>query len=176
MPLGIQLYTTYNLLSMGAPEIRNLWAMLPIPGVQKEDGTIDRTSGSTGTCSVILKNTQNSKAAWEFMKWWSSAAVQSQYGQELEVLLGSAGRYNPANTEAFKAMPWARKEQLLLLSQWEETVQIPEIAGGYYLSRNLDNAFKSVVLNNANPREELFRWNKETNIEMARKRQEFHLE
>lgn len=176
MPMGIQLYTTYNLLSMGAPEIRNMWAMLPLPGTARADGTIDRTSGSTGTCSIVLKTARDPEAAWRFLQWWSSADVQARYGKELEILLGSAGRYNPANVEAFESLAWTEAEKQPIRQQWQAVVQVPEIAGGYYLSRNLDNAFKTVVLSGGNYREELHRWNQETDIEIRRKRQEFHLD
>ena len=59
IPLGIQLYTMYNLLDTGAPEIANLWEMALIPGVAKEDGSIDRTQGSTGTASIMLSSSQS---------------------------------------------------------------------------------------------------------------------
>lgn len=66
MPLGIAPYTTYNLLATAAPEIRNEWGMAPIPGVRKPNGEIDRSTGASGTASIILKKSKNKEAAWEF--------------------------------------------------------------------------------------------------------------
>ena len=54
--------------------------------------------------------------------------------------------------------------------------EIPEIPGGYYTSRNVDNAFKAVIYNNTNPREALNYYNKQINAEILRKREEFGLE
>lgn len=176
MPIGIQLYTMNNMLSMGAPEIDGLWEMALIPGVAGEDGWIDRSQGSTGTASILLARSEKKTAAWTFLEWWSSAAVQTAYGKELEVLMGPAGRYNPANMEAFDNLAWTGEQREVIKEQWGFVREVPEIPGGYYLSRNVDNAFKTVVLNGGNPREELYAWNKDTNVEIQRKRKEFHLD
>ena len=44
------------------------------------------------------------------------------------------------------------------------------------MSRNLDNAFRAVVLSNEDPRESLFYWTSSTNEEILRKREEMGLE
>ena len=44
MPLGLADYTAYNQLSVFAPEIKGLWGFTDIPGIEKEDGTIDHTA------------------------------------------------------------------------------------------------------------------------------------
>ncbi|MGN0492603.1 MAG: extracellular solute-binding protein [Acutalibacteraceae bacterium] len=176
MPLGIQLYTMYNLLDTGAPEIANLWDMALIPGVKKEDGSIDRAQGSAGTASIMLSNSDNKKAAFEFLKWWSDAETQTQYGLSLELNMGAAARYNPANLKAFNNMNWSKHESDLIMEQWSYVREIPEIPGGYYLSRNVDNAFKGVVLEGKNPRDQLYTWNLDINNEITRKRQEFNLD
>lgn len=175
MPMGIQHYTLYNFLSVAAPEIRNLWAMTPIPGVKKPDGSIDRSEGASGSACIMLEKTRDKEAAWEFLKWWTSADVQARYGRELETIMGPAARYNTANLEAFGKIPWPRDIAASIREQWEFIREIPEIPGGYYTSRNIDNAFRDVVFNNRNPRESLDDWNKETNGEIRRKRLEFNL-
>ena len=55
-------------------------------------------------------------------------------------------------------------------------VDLHEIPGGYYVSRNLDNAFKAVYYDNENYREALSYWNKQINREIERKRSEFGLD
>lgn len=62
------------------------------------------------------------------------------------------------------------------MSQWTLVVEIPEVLGGYYTSRNIDNAFKAVIYDNDNYREALNYWNRKTNEEIGRKRKEFGLE
>lgn len=173
MPLTIANYTFYNQLSVAAPEIHNLWKMVPVPGTRKADGTIDRSESASGTACIMLKDTKNKDAAWKFMDWWTSPEVQAEYGQELENLLGTAGRYNPASIEAFREIGWTAEELAALETQWKSVVEIPEVPGGYYTSRNVDNAFRAVVLSGDNARESLYYWNKETNKEIARKWKEF---
>ena len=46
-------------------------------------------------------------------------------------------------------------------------VDLPEVPGGYYISRNLDNAFRACVYKFSNPREMLSHWTYETNKEIA---------
>ncbi len=172
MPLGIATYQTYNLLSVAAPEIRNQWAMLPVPGIEKEDGTIDRTVGTSGTGSVIFKKAADPDACWEFLDWWSSTEIQYQYGIGIENLLGPAGRYTPSNVEAMKRLPWSSDEWRVLEEQMSFIREIPEVPGSYYVSRSLDNAFRDATYNMANPREALERENEKINRELERKRQE----
>ncbi|MCI6810642.1 MAG: extracellular solute-binding protein [Spirochaetia bacterium] len=60
MPIGIANYTTYNTLTVSAPEIRGLWDFTYLPGTEKVDENgntyIDRrtTSGGVG-CMMIKK-------------------------------------------------------------------------------------------------------------------------
>ena len=74
----------------------------------------------------------------EFMKWWTSKDTQVGYARELESILGPAARHNTANVEALKDLPWTVEERNVLLQQWDLTVGVPEIAGGYYTGRNLE--------------------------------------
>ncbi len=55
MPLGIQNYTTYNTLTVSAPEIRGLWDFTYLLGTPKEDGTIDRSNIAGTVCTMMIK-------------------------------------------------------------------------------------------------------------------------
>lgn len=59
MPLGIIDYTTYNTLTVSAPEIRGLWDFTYILGTEKVDATgntyIDRTNGADGVATMMIK-------------------------------------------------------------------------------------------------------------------------
>ncbi len=175
IPLTITTYTFYNQLVTAAPEIRDEWVMTPIPGTRQEDGSINRTECASGTGCVILGDCENKEAAWKFLKWWVSAEVQTEYGLMAEALLGPTGRYATANLEAFRQLPWSSQDAAVILEQWEQITEIPEIPGGYYVSRNLDNAFRACVYRRENTRETLSTWNQSSNDEIARKRKEFHL-
>lgn len=176
MPIGLDSYTLFNKLSIGAPEIKGLWEMAPIPGTVTENGKINNQSCAAGSCMIMLKKSQNKKSAWEFMKWFVSDGVQAGYGLQIESLLGASGRYSTANQKAFEKLPWSAKEQQLIKSQWKNIFELPQVPGGYFIDRNLTNAFRKVVFLNKNPRETLLDYNKEINLEIRRKRIEFGLE
>ena len=176
MPIGFEGYWLYNMLMAAAPEIRGMWEMHPMPGTLQPDGTINRTVGATGEGSIILADTQDVDAAWQFVKWWTSAETQARFGMELEMLMGPAARYNPANIEAFHLLPWSLQEQQVLMSQWQYVREVPVVPGGYYVARSLDNAFRRVVIQGESPRDVLLRFNRQINDELARRLLEFPVE
>jgi ABC-type glycerol-3-phosphate transport system substrate-binding protein len=178
LPIVITSYGFANLLQAAAPELGRLWAMVPIPGTMDANGKINNMqymNAAQGTASAILKTSKNKEAAWQFLDWWSSNKIQSEFAKDIENQLGIAGRYFPANIEALNSISWSNNEHKLLMQQWKNSIEIPEIAGGYYLTRNVDNAFKQVVLRGKNPHESLFYWSKETDREILKKRKEFGL-
>jgi ABC-type glycerol-3-phosphate transport system substrate-binding protein len=176
MPIGITGYTFYNFLTVAAPELRNQWAMVPIPGTRRTDGTVNRTETCSGTACVIVAGTGKENAAWEFLKWWTGADAQASYGLELEYLIGPAARYDTANKEAFRRLPWSTNEQANLFDQWEQVWDIPQLPGNYITARNIQYAFRRVVYYWENERETLYEYNKDINKEIARKRREFGLD
>ena len=176
MPMGIMTYTTYNQLTAAAPEIRGLWAMVPVPGTVQEDGSVSRAETASGTGAVMLSDCEDKEAAWEFLKWWAGGEAQTNYGTELEASLGVLARYDAANIEAFNNLGWNDSEKEALLSQWEEVTDIMQIPGNYFISRCLTNAFRAVVDEDYNPVRALNTYNKDMNAEITRKRQEFHLD
>ena len=175
MPMGIMTYTMYNQLYAAAPEIRGLWAMARIPGTRQEDGSILRTEVSNGTGAVMLADS-DIQSTWEFLQWWASDDVQTAYGTEIEASLGVLARYDAANIAAFNNLGWSDAEKAVLTAQWEEVTDIMQIPGNYFISRCLTNAFRSVVDDDRNPVRALNIYNEDMNAEIARKRQEFHLD
>lgn len=175
MPISIQLYTEYNRINAAAPEIKGLWDMAEVPGVMKEDGTIDHSEASTMTGMVMFQGTKEKEAAWEFMKWYTDEAQQTRYALELEGLMGPAGRYAVANTDAFENLTWTREQKTLLKNERDQLKGIPELPGSYYMTRGLTNAFRTAVIEGKNPYSSLYQWNKDINNEIARKYEEFGL-
>lgn len=175
MPIGIAPYDTYNTLAVSAPEIRGKWKFEVIPGTEKSDGTIDHSGAASGTAVMMMKQADQKQGAWEFMKWWVSEETQVGYAREVEAILGSAARHPTANKEAFKRLAWTIEERNVLVEQWDVTVGVPEVPGGYYTGRNLENAFREVVNNNLNPRDTLADYIFTINKELNRKRAEFGL-
>ncbi|MFE6076535.1 extracellular solute-binding protein [Paenibacillus sp. NPDC057886] len=175
MPIGIADYTTYNMLTVMAPEIRNLWDFTIVPGTQLEDGAIRHEVASATSAVMMLENAKNKEAAWEFMKWWTDKQTQIEYGREMEGLMGAAARYPTANIEALEQLPWPVKDYQNLEQQWEWVEGIPQVPGGYFTGRHLDNAFRKVVNANENPREALADYVLYIDDEIELKRKEFNL-
>lgn len=176
-PIMIADYTVYNNLEVSAPDIKGLWDFAPVPGTVKEDGTIDRTVSCTGLASMIMADTEYPDECWEFLKWWTSADVQTQYDREMESLMGSAARVPTANIEAFENLPWPVDTYEALAEQFEWVKGIPQVPGGYFSWRNVNNAFYTVTTkkNTATPREELMDKVIYINDEINYKRKEFGL-
>ena len=175
MPIGIADYTFYNTLAVAAPEIRGLWEFVPVPGTIQEDGTIRREVSSTGTAVVIMEQAKNKEASWEFLKWWTSKETQVRFGREMESLMGAAARYPTANIEALEELPWPVKDYQRIEEQWQWVRGVPEVPGGYFTGRHLDNAFREVINNGTNPREALTDYVVYINDEIRAKRKEFNL-
>ena len=175
MPIGIAPYPTYNMLTVLAPEIRGLWEFTTVPGTLKENGEIDHTVPSTSIASMILENSEKKEAAWEFLKWWTDKETQLSYGREMESILGEAARYPTANVDALAELPWPVEDYQNLSEQWQWVKGIPQIPGGYFTGRHLDNAFRRVVNANENPREALQDYVRYINDEIEIKRKEFNL-
>ena len=129
---------------------------------------------------MMMKKTKDKEASWEFMKWWSSTDVQTQYGKEMEGLMGEAARYPTANVEAFANLPWPTDDYEALESQFQKVQGIPQVPGSYYTWRNINNAFYSVVVadddKKMQPREALYEYIEYINSEITNKRQEFGME
>lgn len=176
-PIIIADYTLYNNLQVSAPDIKGLWGMAPVPGVAGEDGTIDNTVGSTGQACIMMQDNADHEASWEFLKWWTSAETQIEYGREMESLMGSAARIATANIEAFEALPWPNAEREALMEQFAQVKGIPQVPGGYFSWRNVNNAFYSVTTktDSVSPREELMDKVLLINSEIDYKREEFGL-
>lgn len=177
-PIIIADYTTYNNFAVSAPDIAGLWSFTQIPGTVKEDGSIDRTVACTGLTSMIMSDTEYPKESWEFLKWWTSAETQTMYGREMESLMGSAARVPTANYEAFTNMAWPVNDFKALEKSMEWVKGIPQVPGGYYSWRNVNNAFYSVVTtpDTSFPREELMDQVIYINAEINYKREELELD
>ena len=176
MPIGIADYNMYNTIKVTAPELEGLWEMVPIPGTVQEDGTVDRSVNATGTAAIIFKNTKNPEAAWNFIRWWTGASAQLRYATEMESVMGVSARQNPANLKAMEEMNWNKQEYAALTDQLSFVKELPEIPGGYIVTRNLANAFNDTVINGKNPRASLEKWTDRTTIEVKRKLKEFGIE
>ena len=176
MPLALMDFSAYNQLSVFAPEIEGLWGIRTVPGTMQENGTISHSAASSVTGAVIFSNSPNKPGAWNFLEWWTSSEVQATFGRDIEALLGTAGRYNSANLEAFKRSQWDVNMRSAIDLQREQVKALPEVIGGYYTTRYFDFAFRDVVVNGKELRETLDKAVLEINAELQNKREEFELD
>ena len=175
MPLVIADYTFFNTLSVAAPEIAGLWDFTVMPGTKQEDGSILNTSCISVTGTIMTKQTKNKEAAWKFIKWWSSADIQTDYGRALESILGASSRYGTANLEALSNMPWTSYQKKVLLTQLKCSKAMPQVPGDYLVDREFSNAYKLVVNEGEDAKDSLLEKVKVMNSELTAKRREFGL-
>ena len=181
MPIGISAYSTYNTLMVSAPEIRGLWDFTLIPGTEytNPDGTtyIDRSDFITGSATMMIATEDESlkQKSWEFMKWWAEPDTQVRFGREIEALLGSSARYATANKDAFEQLSWSADDIKVLSEQWDQTVGIREVPGGYYTGRHITNAIRKVINDKDDSRETIIDYSIKINEEIEKKRNEFGL-
>ncbi len=176
-PIIIADYTTFNNLAVSAPDIEGLWEFTVVPGIEMEDGTINHATGSIGLADMIMADTEYPEESWEFLKWWTSAETQTLYGREMESLMGSSARVATANLEALGNLSWRIDDYNALMEQFEQVQGIPQVPGGYYTWRNVNNAFYAITTDNsaATPREELMQNVEYINAEIDYKREELGL-
>ncbi len=189
-PVVINNVSFGNELSVSAPELAGLWEMVPFPGVRRSDGTVDHTTvltsvsagiASTASSSgvVMFSNARNPKNTWEFMKWWTSADVQAEYARQIESVLGRSGRWLSANLEAIEEVAWSKDELSVITGQLETLRCLPEVAGGYYTGRSINNAVRTVVNDGkggVSPKETLYEYVRDINREIFLKRRELGLD
>jgi ABC-type glycerol-3-phosphate transport system substrate-binding protein len=175
IPIGIIDFNTYLQLHFAAPEIAGKWKIAPIPGTRREDGTVARWSGGGLQSAVIFGKTEKKREAWEFLKWWTSAATQERFGKDVEALFGPEFRWNTANRFAFRKLPWPADDLRVIEEQTKWFKEAPQLPGGYFTARQIDFAWNGVVINRRNMRESLEKAVLDINREMARKQTEFQL-
>ena len=175
-PIVIADYTFANKLSYASPEIKGLWNFCQVPGTVREDGTISHAANSMGTGAVIFNKASNKENAWKFVKWFTDADIQAEYGAQIEGLLGTMGRFDTANLEALERISWSEDEFERLRAQQNSLVEIPVTPSSYAVTRGIMNAFREVVNEMENPRDTLIWYNKDINEEIERKRENLGLE
>ena len=174
MPLGVGDFNMYMQLSVAAPEITGKWGIVPLPGHIDENGEIDRTAGGlTELGDIIMKQSEKPEQSWEFLKWWSSAEVQTRFAKEVEAMIGAEARWNTANKEAFLSLSWNDEDVATLQEQWRWAKEIPTVLGGYMTNRHLTNAWTSVVMSGMDIREALESAVREINRELIMKQEEY---
>ncbi len=119
------------------------------------------------------KETDKKDESWEFLKWWSSAEVQSAFGNILQTTYGREYIWNPANIQAYENLPWVTEHKKTILNQTEWLTEVPRVPGSYMVEREISNAYNSIVLDGENLRTAIDLASKRINRETLRKLEEF---
>ncbi|MBQ8202313.1 MAG: extracellular solute-binding protein [Clostridia bacterium] len=176
LPIGIADLATYNLLLNAAPELDGLWDIALFPGLTNDEGEVLRwTTGGAETMAIMSAAADHGMEdeAWEFLKWWSSAEVQSSFGNLLQSTYGSEYIWPTANQEAFATLPLRSAHKQVIIEQMEWMTEAPWVLGTYMLERELSNAFISVTADGVEARRAMDTAVKRINRETYRKLEEF---
>ena len=174
LPIGIADLAAYNLLTNAAPELSSSWEISMIPGTVKEDGSIDRATCGCAESSVIFKSDEEREAkAWEFVKWWSSAKTQAEFGQTIQITYGSEYMWPTANIEAFRELPWDTGDKEIIAEWASNVVDVARVPGTYLLEREMSNAFNDIAVNGDIAQTRIDKAVKTIDREIDRKLEEF---
>ena len=173
--IGIADFNSYNLILNAAPEIANSWEIALVPGVEDpETGEMNRyMSGGSESTVMFRSNEEREQQAWQFMDWWSSAEVQAEFGQMLQIMYGDEYIWPTANLEAFGNLPYPTAHKDIIMEQAENILEAPRLLASYMLERELSNAFNDIVVNGKNLRTRIDDVTKTVSRETARKLEEF---
>ena len=176
MPVLIADYISfYNQFTIYATELKGLWGFTLLPGVEREDGTVNHATPSAVSAMVLMKDAKErgtDEAGFCFMEWWMRDNIQSRYANELIALLGPAGKYATANVNAFDQMSWTASEVKELKRIIPNLYCVNEMPGSYIISRYVGFAFLAVYNKQADPAESIMSYINTINSEMDRKREE----
>lgn len=180
LPIGISDFATYNLVTNAAPEIASSWDIAVVPGVatgeydENGDEIINRNQSAGRESTIMFNSTkEREEMAWEFMKWWSSAETQTEYGQLLQITYGNEYYWNTANTEAFSNLPWKSSHKAVILEQTSWATEAPRFLSSYMLEREMSNAYNAIVGDGDNLRTTVDKAIKRVDRETKRKLEEF---
>lgn len=155
IPIGVATFGTYLKLQSAAAELAGKWEIALMPGVENEDGVVERWATGAGTTAVIFDKSDKKPEAWEFLEWWTSAEVQTEFGTQMQLLYGETYMWNTANMEAFAEMPLDEGDKEIIMEQWEWLHEMVKTPASYMIERELSNVWNSIVFNGENARSAL---------------------
>lgn len=182
IPLGIADFGTYLQLLNTAAEIKGLWDIALVPGLEivktdpntgEEIKYVNRYMSGAQQAGIIFNKSQKKEQAWTFLKWWLSTDTQTLFANNLVNTLGSRYLWNTANLEAFSKLTWNENHKQIILKQWEHVKEVPKIPGSYMVEREISNTLNKVIFDNANLRSTISDSLLVMNKEIDRKMKEF---
>jgi len=173
LPIGIGDFGMYVRLLHAAPEIAGLWKIALLPGVEQENGIVDRSFVGASTSGIIFKKSKKQQDAWKFLDWWTEKDTQVMYANNLINSMGPEYMWNTSNIEAFKEMDWDKEDKEVFLEQWKWINDTEKTPAAYMIERELSNAWNRIVFNGINVRTAIEDATVIINKEITRKMKEF---
>ncbi|WP_163215832.1 extracellular solute-binding protein [Clostridium thermarum] len=173
MPIGVSNFGTYVTLMNAAPEIAGQWGIALSPGVEDEEGNIQRFQVGSDRAALIFENSDKKDQGWEFLKWWLSKDVQVKYAYALQTKFGPEYMWNTANMAAFEELPLPEKDKEVILEQWKYIKEVSPHPASYMAEREISNAWTNIVMEGDNLRTTIDRAAVVINREIKLKLEEF---
>ena len=127
------------------------WICIQVFIISEKDEIV-RYSAVGAQGSMILSSTKHEQASFDFLKWWMSTQVQTDFGFLLQTTYGKQYFWNSANINAFMNSSMPDKFKDVVLEQWTYAIEASRIPGAYMVEREISNAWSSMVYDNVNPR------------------------
>ncbi|WDF05367.1 extracellular solute-binding protein [Shouchella hunanensis] len=151
LPLGIGNFATYVQLTSAAQELSG-WDIALHPGVEQEDGSVSRWASGAAQAGMMFNGSDNQEQAWALLQWWMSKETQREFAQTLQMTYGAEYMWNTANLEAFKELPWPEEHKDVILTQWEQLIEVPKTPYAYMVEREISNVWNKMVFDGENAR------------------------
>jgi ABC-type glycerol-3-phosphate transport system substrate-binding protein len=147
--------------------------MALFPG-RKRGSSIDHTANLYAWTQIMMKDSPNKKAAWEYLKWYVSEEPQYDMMREWEKMLpGLPWKFSHVKaTERFLAEVYSDVGGIIL-EQTRISRQMRPVLGAFTIRRFVINAFNEVTLKGEDPEVAIKRAAGEMNKEIKRKQKEF---
>ena len=172
LPIGIVGMEDYTLIKNGAQELDGKWKLAEYLGTEQEDGTINRKFVANGTGGVIFKNSEKKEASWEFLKWWTSKDVQTEYTYTLRSTYGKTYFWLSANMAALHNNPMDEADKQVVLKQINQVTDVTRTPGQYLLERTISNIWTSMVFDGTSAQVAVDEAKNDVNKEIVRKMKE----
>lgn len=171
-PIGIIGMEDYTLIKNGAQELNGKWAISKYLGTEQEDGVINRTFVANGTGGVIFKDSKKKDVSWEFLKWWTSKDVQTEYTYTLRSSYGKTFFWLSANRAALENNPMDEADKKIITEQIEWVTDVTRTPGQYLLERTISNIWTTMVFDGTSAQVATDEAKNDVNKEIVRKMQE----
>jgi ABC-type glycerol-3-phosphate transport system substrate-binding protein len=173
LPIGIANFNEYLQIKNAAPELRGQWELSNFPGVENDQGEIERWYIANGTGMIIMKDTEYPKESWEFLKWWTSTETQTTYSFLLQSTYGPEFVWLSSNVNAVQNLPIGEKDKEIILEQVKWLRDVPRTPGQYLLERGISDVWNAAVFDGVPTRVAIDRQVISINREIKRKMIEF---